>query len=87
MKIIAQVNTGRFLVEAGELELLNIAEADRLALQVGTEIVLPPSWAASRFIRSRRRDVERLAAELRDLATAIETANKSLAHPTVEVQP
>lgn len=92
MKIIANVTSDRFLVEADSYELAHIMgfsyptelkESRKLA--VGRDVEVSGLWQALSITRAREKEVAALAESLRKIADRVDSVNKTLAAPIVEV--
>ena len=93
MKIIAQANTDRFIVEADGSELAQVMgfsgtyslkDGDKLA--VGKEIKVSPLWRALEVSRGRKAEIADLANKLRTAAGRVDSINQALVEPIVEVK-
>lgn len=94
MKIIADVNGSKFLVEATDTELVRImgfgytsqAREKGHKIEVGKEIPVSPLWEALEVTRGRVAEVTNLAASLRKTADRVDSINAALKSPIVEVK-
>lgn len=94
MKIIAKVSDGRFLVEATSTELAQVMgfnstyelkERDN-TFHVGRDVQVSQLWSALAVTRGRQKEVAELAERMRKLADRVDSVNKALAAPIVEVK-
>lgn len=94
MKIIAEVNSDRFIVEATSSELAQIMGfagtyhlKDRAhQLAVGRDVQVTPLYQALEVSRERKEEIAGLAEELRKAADRVDSINNALASPIVEVK-
>lgn len=94
MKVIAKITDDRFLVEATRGELANIMGVNYAAdlksnndIIVGREVLVSQLWQALTVTRGRQKEVAELAERLRNLAARVDSVNKVLAAPIIEVKP
>lgn len=94
MKIIATVSSDRFLVEATKEEIAKVMghsctyamkDADR-TIRVGADVQVSPLWSALEVTRGRQSEVANLATQMRKLADRVDSVNKALAAPIIEVK-
>lgn len=91
MKIIASVSSSKFLIEATETELANIAgftypNSIQSSLKVGNEIKVAELWRVLEISRGRHDELAKMATQLRTAATRVDSINTALANPIVEVK-
>jgi len=89
MKIIGQVNSSNFLVEASDQELVRCmgygsTYGDSVPkLSVGKVININALWDALQVERSRPSDLQTLADKLREAASQVDKINTALASPII----
>ena len=91
MKIIAGIDSSRFLVEVHENEIAKIAgftypSEIKMGIKVGQEIKVADLWRALEISRERHDELAKMATQLRTAATRVDSINAALSNPIVEVK-
>jgi hypothetical protein len=95
VKIIGKSTTDRFIVEATEYELANIAGYDypsqakekrAVNFEVGSDVKVSALWQALSVSRKRHAQIAAIAKDMRAAADQVDSINATLATPILEVQ-
>lgn len=91
MKIIASTYNDHFLCEISADEIARICGLPYSTNlnprpAVGQTIQVSKLWEALSFVRTRKEEVEKCAAQLKTLSTRLKSVNETLAQPIIEVQ-
>ncbi len=91
MKIIAGIDSSRFLVEVHDNEIAKIAgftypSEIKMGIKVGQEIKVADLWRALEISRERHDELAKMATQLRTAATRVDSINAALSNPIVEVK-
>lgn len=91
MKIIASMNSGKFLVEISEDEIAKIsgctsAVSMKRRADVGHEIAVSPLWEVLCHARARHNNIAETAEKLRIEAGRLDKINQALESPLIQVR-
>ena len=93
MKIIGKTSNSEFIIVAADSELAMIcgfsyssSMPEKLRPDIGREIKVASLYAALCVSRARKADIAGLANSLRTVAGRIDSINRALAEPIVEVE-
>jgi hypothetical protein len=93
MKIIASTYRDNFLCEVSADEIAKIAGYSYTTsmpngsrLEVGQTIQVSKLWDALSFVRDRKDEVAKCAAQLKTISTRLNSVNETLAQPIIEVK-
>ena len=93
MKIIASISNSRFLLEANDDEIAQItgngsawAIKDKWKPEVGREVKVSDLWKALNSSREQHEEIATLAVRLRAVADKVDSINKAVKEPVIEVK-
>lgn len=91
MKVIAVVDSSKFLIEASAMEIANIIgysypSSIKGGVNVGQEIKVSDLWRVLEISRERHDELAKMATQLRTAATRVDSINAALSNPIVEVK-
>ena len=93
MKIIASITASKFLLEANDDEIAQITGngsawsiREKWRPEVGREVKVSELWKALESSRERTADLAGLAGKLRAAADKVDSINKAIKEPVIEVK-